>query len=326
MINLKKLALILLGGILFCNSANAEVRTYEGYGEYVMSDFETPDVAKQRAKQRAESSAQEQAGIFVRSNVKVVNAQMESEEIEVLTAGIMKVHSVTYEVVPDVSGFVFKSKVLVDIDTDEIDKWLAENAETKAELVEKNTALQNALNEQEKQLAELKAKLADLEKNNSLENSPELKAQITQEFNKSSNKFLSNERLKVGMNLHMQGDLRGAIDAYTEAIEYDSDNAMAYTWRGNALGSLNQYQNAEHDFVKALKLNNQNLNAYLGLGIAYYYSGKYDVAIAALNQAISVDSQSGLAYYVRACCYRAMKMNQEAQQDFSVADRLGYRQ
>ena len=40
----------------------AEERTYEGVGEYVMSDFETPDIAKQRAKSRAEQNAVEQAG------------------------------------------------------------------------------------------------------------------------------------------------------------------------------------------------------------------------------------------------------------------------
>ena len=316
--------LILFAGILFCSTANAEIQTYEGYGEYVMSDFETPEVAKQRAKQRAESAAQEKAGIFVRSNIKVVNAQMESEEIEVMTAGIMKIRSVDYEVVPDISGFVFKSKVLADIDTDEIDKWLADNANSKAELVEKNNALQNALNEQEKQLAELKARLADLERNQSSEDLSELRVQLAQDFNKSSNAFLSNERLKFGMNLHTRGDLHGAVTAYTEAIDYNPDNALAYTWRGNAFGSLNQYQNAETDFIHALKLNNQNLNAYLGLGIVYYNSGKYDTAITALSQALSLDSQSGLAYYVRACCYKALRMDYEAQTDFSVADKFGY--
>ena len=40
---------------------SAEVKEYEGVGEYVMSDFETPDVAKQRAKARAEQNAMEQA-------------------------------------------------------------------------------------------------------------------------------------------------------------------------------------------------------------------------------------------------------------------------
>ena len=36
--------------------SQAEVKTYEGVGEYIMSDFETPDIAKQRAKARAKPS------------------------------------------------------------------------------------------------------------------------------------------------------------------------------------------------------------------------------------------------------------------------------
>lgn len=322
---MKKFALILAVGILLGGTAEAEVRTYEGVGEYVMSDFETPDIAKQRAKQRAEVAAQEQAGIFVKSNMKVVNAQMQSDEIETMTAGIMKVHSVTYDVRPDAAGFVFTSKVMVDIDTDEIDKWLAENADSKAELVEKNNALQSALQEQEKKLEELKARLAELERNQSLDSEPDLRKQIAEEFARSDNAFLSNERLKAGMSLHIRGDLRGAVAAYTEAIEYNPNNEMAYTWRGSALGTLNNYQNAETDFVRALQLNAQNLNAYLGLGIACYYSGKYDMAIRALDAAIQLNSRSGLAYYVRGTCYQSLNLMQEAQRDFATAASLGYR-
>ena len=48
---------------VFSPFAFAEERTYEGVGEYVMSDFETPDIAKQRAKSRAEQNAVEQAGV-----------------------------------------------------------------------------------------------------------------------------------------------------------------------------------------------------------------------------------------------------------------------
>lgn len=39
--------------------SSAEIVNYDGMGEYIMSDFETPDVAKQRAKLYAERNAQE---------------------------------------------------------------------------------------------------------------------------------------------------------------------------------------------------------------------------------------------------------------------------
>ena len=61
---LRAMAALLIGGSFFIAPvANAEVKTYTGEGEYLMNDFETPEVAKQRAKARAEQNAQEQAGV-----------------------------------------------------------------------------------------------------------------------------------------------------------------------------------------------------------------------------------------------------------------------
>ena len=307
-------------------TANAEVVTYEGIGQYVMSDFETPDVAKLRAKQRAEKSAQEKAGIFVKSNTKVVNMKLESEEIEVMTAGIMKVHSVTYDVQSDASGFIFTSKVLVDIDTDEIDKWLEKSVVEKEQLIEQNKSLQKTLAEQEKQLAELKAKLEQVESSNTNPATAFInKMQLTSAFANSNNVFLSNEKLKAGMEAHSRGDLNGAVQLYTEAINLNPNNAAAYTWRGNAFGSLKNYQGAISDLSRAIQLDNQNATAYVGLGIAYYSTGAVAKAFQALNFAIQLDANNGQAYRARAACFRYIDRNFEAEQDELTANKLGYR-
>jgi len=326
----KKFFAILIGGLLMSNVANAEVVTYEGIGQYVMSDFETPDVAKLRAKQRAEKSAQEKAGIFVKSNTKVVNLQLESEEIEVMTAGIMKVNSVNYEQQFDTSGngIIYTAKVLVDIDTDEIDKWLEKSVIEKEQLIEQNKTLQKTLAEQEKQLAELKAKLEQVESENANANPSAnfmTRMQFTGAFANSDNIFLSNEKLKEGNNLHSRGDLNGAINAYTDAINLNPKNATAYTWRGNAFGSLGNYQNAISDLTRAIQLDNQNAIAYVGLGIAYYSTGSVAQAFPALNQAIQLDASNAQAYRARAACFRYIDRNFEARQDEFTAQRLGYR-
>ena len=321
---MKKFVPLFICLLLTASSASAEIKTYEGVGEYVMSDFETPDVAKLRAKQRAEASAQEQAGVFIRSNTKVINSQVESEEIEVMTAGIMKIRSVTYDVKPDTAGFVFTSKVVADIDTDEIDKWLEMNKDTKAELLEQNKSLQASLAAQEKQLAELKAKLALAEKNQTLETQPAIRIEIARNFAQSNTIFLSDDRLDAGIKAHQRGDLQGAINAYTEAIALNAKNVSALTWRGNAYGSLGNYQQAIADFINALQINNQNPTACIGLGIAYYSIRYYENAISALNAAIRLDGKNGKAYFVRANCYNAVGNKFAAMQDFSMARALNY--
>ena len=321
---MKKFLALMIGGLLMANVANAEVRTYEGVGEYVMSDFETPDIAKQRAKARAEAAAQEKAGVFVKSNTKVVDLQLKSEEIEIMTAGVMKVHSVTYEVKPDAAGFLFVSKVLVDIDTDEIDSWLNQNENSMAELVAQNQALQKSVAAQEKQLEELKAKLAAAEKNNSEITNVNVRIQMTKDFAQNDTIFLSNQRLKAGNNFYNSGDFNSAISAYTDAIELNSQNIDAYIYRGGAFGNLKEYQRAESDFKNAIQLDNRNFEAHYGLGATYLYQQNYRAAVTEFDAAINLDSSSGKAYYARGYCYEVLRRISDSQKDYQTARNLGY--
>ena len=321
---MKKFLALMIGGLLMANVANAEVRTYEGVGEYVMSDFETPDIAKQRAKARAEQAAQEKAGVFVKSNTKVVDLQLKSEEIEVMTAGVMKVHSVTYEVKPDAAGFLFVSKVLVDIDTDEIDSWLNQNENSMAELVAQNQALQKSVAAQEKQLEELKVKLAAAEKNNSEITNVNVRIQMTKDFAQNDTIFLSNQRLKAGNNFYNSGDFNSAISAYTDAIELNSQNIDAYIYRGGAFGNLKEYRRAESDFKNAIQLDNQNFEAHYGLGATYLYQQNYRAAVTEFDAAINLDSSSGKAYYARGYCYEVLRRISDSQKDYQTARNLGY--
>ena len=321
---LRKLILILIASLFITSAASAEVRTYEGFGEYVMSDFETPEIAKQRAKQRAEQSAQEQAGVFVKSNTRVKNYQVQEDEIEVMTAGIMKVHSVEYARKIGESGLIFTAKILADIDTAEIDKWLEKNAAEKSDLIEQNRALKNSIAEQEKQLAELKAKLAEAEKNNSINYSPQVREQISEEFIQSDNNFLSNKHFEEGNIYYGRQDYRNAIASYTKALEFNSQNVAAYVYRGSAYGSIQNYPSAEQDYRRAVQLDPQNINAQIGLALVYYYTQDYRSAISSLNLALRVNERNGQAYYLRALCYRNLNKPLEAMRDYGYAKYFGY--
>ncbi len=321
---MKKFLAMMIGGLLMANVANAEVRTYEGVGEYVMSDFETPDIAKQRAKVRAEQAAQEKAGVFVKSNTKVVDLQLKSEEIEIMTAGVMKVHSVTYDVKPDAAGFLFISKVLVDIDTDEIDNWLNQNESAMPDLVAQNQALKKSIAEQERQLAELKSKLAAAEKNQSEISNVAVRIQMTKDFAQNDTNFLSNQRLKAGNDFYNRGDFNSAISAYTESIELNPKNIDAYIYRGGAFGYLKEYQRAESDFKNAIQIDNRNFEAHYGLGATYLYQRNYQAAISELNTAINLDNSSGKAYYARGYCCEMINRRADSQKDYETARSLGY--
>ena len=321
---MKKIILILIASFLMTSVASAEIRTYEGFGEYVMSDFETPEIAKQRAKQRAEQSAQEKAGVFVQSNTRVKNYQVQEDEIEVMTAGIMKIQMVEYDRKIDESGLIFTARILAEIDTDEIDNWLKKNAAEKSDLVEQNRALKNSIAEQERQLAELKARLAEAEKNNSINYSPQVREEITAEFVQSDNNFLSNRYLEEGNIFYARQDYRNAIESYTKSLKFNPQNVAAYVYRGSAFGSVQNYLSAEQDYRRAVQLDSRNINAQIGLGLVYYYTRDYPAAISSLSAALQLNNQSGMAYYLRSLCYRNINRPIEAMKDYAYAKYFGY--
>ena len=212
---------------------------------------------------------------------------------------------------------------MADIDTDEIDNWLKKNATEKSDLVEQNRALKNSVAEQEKQLAELKEKLAAAEKNNSI-NSQRVRSQISNEFIQSDNIFLSNKYFEEGNIFYSRQDYRNAIESYTKAINFNPSNAAAYVYRGSAFGSLRNYSGAESDYIRALQLDSGNVNARLGLSLVYYYVQDYYSAIRELNNVISLNNGNGQAYYLRALCFRNIHRPIEALKDYGYATYFGY--
>ena len=122
--------------------SQAEVRTYDGVGEYIMSDFETPDIAKQRAKARAEQHAAEQAGVYVKSYTRMVNHTLLEDEIVAIANTIIKIVDVQYTTNPTSEGggsFQIVAKIRAAVDSNRIDEWLKRDQAKNQELVEQNT-------------------------------------------------------------------------------------------------------------------------------------------------------------------------------------------
>ena len=114
----KFLAAMIVGSMLTASPASAEIKNYDGVGEYIMSDFETPDVAKQRAKLYAERNAQEKAGVYLKSYSRTENFELVDDEIVAMTSGILKILNVDYKTLPiEHGGIMYRATILASIDT-----------------------------------------------------------------------------------------------------------------------------------------------------------------------------------------------------------------
>lgn len=156
--------LIFISIFFFSQIAHAEIKNYSGFGEYLMSEFETLDVAKQRAKQKAARNAQEQAGVFVSSYTKIKNQQVTEDEIIAITNGILKIFDVKENLIPQDGGknILIQVTIKASIDSDEINKWLEKGIEKRSELARQNEELRKAVAEQDKKIAELQKQIENV--------------------------------------------------------------------------------------------------------------------------------------------------------------------
>ena len=311
-------AALLASNLIFMPIVNAEIQTYEGTDEYIMSEFETLDIAKQRAKQKAERSAQEKAGVFVESNTEVVNMIVTKDEIFTMTCGILKVVDVQYQLTPldDGKSLIVKATVKAEIDSDDVDKWLERGQEERSDLVDKNIELQKAIDAQDKQIAELKEKLAAAE---SRQEQEKISAQIAVE----DKVFLSNQKLEEAMRLYYAGDLNGTIDFCTQAIELSDSNATAYSIRGIIFYWLKDYSKASSDLSKAIALNPSDYKNFYNLGLVHIKLNNYQAAATNFTAAIQLNPNDSDSWYNRGLCRQRLGDLYGAQEDLNRARSLG---
>ena len=164
------------------------------------------------------------------------------------------------------------------------------------------------------------------------------------------------EYLDLGIDLSEQDDFIAAIEAYTQAIKLNTDNALAYYNRGLAfyhLGNhtaaltdfhqtiklrpdvvmpyrkrglmylyLRDYQGAIADFEQAARLTPDDPHVYLGKAAAQMLLGNISEAMPDFERAIALDPDFAIAYFLRGGAYSELGEREKALQDYQQAGRL----
>ena len=116
----RRVVILFVVTLLFATTAHAQIQTYEGVGEYFMSDNETIDFAKNKAELDAERNVLEKICVYVRSDTEVVNSELSDDEIIIISTGILRVIDTKFSFEPKPDWTVVKSFVTAEIDTDEL--------------------------------------------------------------------------------------------------------------------------------------------------------------------------------------------------------------
>ena len=322
---MKKLfaALLAAGTLLFASPADAEVKTYTGTDEYIMSEFETIDTAKQRARQKAERNAQEKAGVYISSYSETRDMELVTDEIVSIACGIMSVTDVKYDVQPlaDVNGFVIRATVTANIDSDDVNKWLTKGAQERSSLVAQNKELQRAVNEQSNTIKKLKAQIVQLKADGKL-NDKHDREQVTAEIAAEDKIFQANLKLEEAQKKFIAHDFAAVIKLCDEALTLDPKSAIAYGKRGAALSVMNQPQQSIADLNKAIELDPTNADNYVNRGASHGNLKNFTAAVEDFSKAIELDPKNAMAYNNRGSTLRFLGNVQQGLQDLNKAIEL----
>ena len=130
--------------------------------------------------------------------------------------------------------------------------------------------------------------------------------------------------LEVGNSRHEFGDYKGAIEAFTLAIEMNPKLGIAYNNRGITKATTGDDSGAIEDFTRSIEINENYLPAYLNRAASRYNLGDYYGAIEDYGQVIERDPDNVIAWYGRGISHLQIKYLVGACEDLNNALDLGY--
>jgi tetratricopeptide (TPR) repeat protein len=94
---------------------------------------------------------------------------------------------------------------------------------------------------------------------------------------------------KLGIALHKEYDLGGALKSYERAVKLDPTYADAQNNIGVIWYDKKKFGRAIRAYQKAIKMRNDLAVSYSNLGYAYFADKKYEQSIGAFQQALKLD-------------------------------------
>ncbi len=315
---LRKFLIVLLASLFVTSTANAKVETYEGVDEYyVLGAVENINVARERARERALRDAREKAGVYIHTFSKMINTKLVEDEIISVASGVMRVIDTAYDIVPltDTEGFLIRAKVLADIDTSDLETFLQRDAEEISKIIANETGIRLQEEQQDQRIDSLKQEYLQAE-------TAEEKDFIAQQIVAEDKVFLSNMKLREGNKFRDAGDHKQAEKFFTEAIELNPANAMAWHNRGWAYIEQKKYKQAMADFDKTAKLNPNSELPYFGRGWVHHQLREFGAAIKEYDAVIRLNPKYAVAWNNRGAAKSWLNQMRDAVADYDKAIEL----
>lgn len=294
--------------LLFAHLAFAETKTFIKEYTYQASEDDSRNSSRVIALREVKRLLLEELGTYLESETDVKNFRLTRDQITTLTAGIVQTEII--EEKWDGRFYWLKSKIAADEDNvvqsiNELRKDREKTKELEA-MRQKSDDLLKENKRLRKELASAKDGDRDARK---------------VAYDKSIKELSAAEWIEKGQAVQgRDDDFKGAIDAFSHAIELDPKNIKAYYFRARISGKYP----AMSDYSKLLSIEPNTSEDYLIRAWTYKELEKRDLALQEFAKAIETASgikEKAAAYDDRGR-YTALFDNNRALQDFSRAIEL----
>ncbi len=304
--------------LLMGANVQAEVIVVQESASYIMSDSETPSIAADRATQMARRQASEKVAVCVKSYTKVTASEVEMDEIEVVSVGLMKDRETPKisRVLTSDGQMKITSDIVVQIETDDIEQMLAK-VQGDLQYKGKYLEVQNSYMQVQKELEELKKQLTIV--HNEAE-----KRKLKEKLAVNEQQFTAVEWFEKGKDAYTMSEYERAIECFNEAIAKKPIFAEAYNGRGICYDSLKQYEKALEDYDCAIAMKSDDATFYINRGNCYLHLEQYGNAYTDYYKSITLKPKYADAYFGRAICRMKSKMYEDALEDYNKAITLRF--
>ncbi len=111
----------------------------------------------------------------------------------------------------------------------------------------------------------------------------------------------SDEFLNSGLSKRENGDFKGAIQDFNEAIKVNSKNSKAYYWRAFVKHDINDYEGAIEDCNKTIEIDPKFADAYFERGVIKFTKlMDFEGAYSDYSLAIKINPNNPIYYSNRA--------------------------
>lgn len=119
-----------------------------------------------------------------------------------------------------------------------------------------------------------------------------------------------------------QGNHRGAVAKYNQALDLNKEYVLGYIGRGTSFLAMGKYTEAVTDFNSAIDRDPEIKDAYYLRAQAYFQQSNYGRAIADLTILLNLDPKKVDAYIMRGIANFSLGRDEKAKKDFTRAIKI----